>query len=705
MSPRVALSAQLTPSTPTFLSGTMRIPLLAFATASLIGSGSLLAQRVTPVPLIGEAAVAALDNELSGSAARRTLEFLSQLNRPRSSRSFRIASDYIASELTRFGLAGVTVIELPADGRTMYGTEKSRPAWDPEFAELWEVRRDGTKFSDVMRLASFEDEPVVLSEDSDSGSVIAELVDVGAGTADSEYAGKDVRGKLVLVSSQPSAAALLAVDKYGAAGLVSYAQNQLTAWSGEDENLIRWGHLDSYSPRRTFAFMLSLKQARAYKARLAAGDQVTMRAEVRAARHAGQYRIVTAVIPGGDPALMSDEIVLSCHLDHQRPGANDNASGCATILEVARSLNVLIRDGRLPRPARTIRFIWPAEIEATMALFHARPDMRAHFRAAIQMDMVGGGPVTKAIFHVTRGPVSVPSFTYDVSQAFGAYLNSESDAFASGQGGAHYFVSPEGGKEALQADLAEFAMGSDNIVYAEGSFRIPVVYLNDWPDRYIHTNFDAPANIDATKLERAAFIGAATAYYVANLASRDVPQLWTQMKSAALRRSAVLVERAAVLPPAERGALARTFNAEVRGAVASIATFTAIPDATRRDTETFLRQLELLFAPFPPAAAATADGALVFSRVPGVTGPMALFVGYDYFRDHYTGITPKLMEFVGLRGGGGEYIYETLNLVDGTRTVQDIRDIVSAVYGPVPVAMVVEYLRALQVAGVVRPAR
>jgi len=37
--------------------------------------------------------------------------------------------------------------------------------------------------------------------------------------------------------------------------------------------------------------------------------------------------------------------------------------------------------------------------------------------------------------------------------------------------------------------------------------------LNDWPDRYIHTNFDTAANIDPTKLKRAAFIGAASGYF------------------------------------------------------------------------------------------------------------------------------------------------------------------------------------------------
>ncbi len=683
----------------------MRNCACSFALALFLTPGTVAAQIVTPVPLIGEATVASLDNELSGAAAKRTVEFLSQLNRPRGSRTFRIASDYIASELARHGLAGISVIEIPTDGRIMYGTEKSRPAWDPEFAELWEVRRDGTKTIDVQRLASFEDIPVVLAEDSDSGSVTARLVDVGAGTAESDYAGKDVRGKLVLVSAQPGAAAPLAVDKYGAAGLVSYAQNQKTAWWGEDDNLIRWGHLDSYAARKTFAFMLSLKSARALRARLAAGEPVTLRATVHAVRHAGQYRVVTAIIKGSDPVLSADEVVLSCHLDHQRPGANDNASGCATILEVARTLQALIQSGRLARPARTIRFIWPAEIEATMALFHYRADLRAHFRAAIQMDMVGGGPVTKAIFHVTRGPLSLPSFTYDVGQAFGAYLNAESDRHASGEGGRHPVVSPEGGKEALLATMADFTLGSDNVVYAEGSFRIPVVYLNDWPDRYIHTNFDAAANIDATKLQRAAFIGAATAWYVVNLSSADVPTLWTQMKGAAFRRSSLVVERGALLSAAERGALVRTHLANERGAFASIAAFAPIPDSTRRDADAFFRQLEATLGPLPVPAPATGDGALVFSRSPTVTGPMTLFVGYDYFQDHYRGPVPRLTEYQGLRGAGAEYTYETLNFVNGKRTAQEIRDLVSGEYGPVSLEIVVEYLRALQAAGVVTVAR
>ena len=106
--------------------------------------------------------------------------------------------------------------------------------------------------------------------------------------------------------------------------------------------------------------MVTLKQARTWRRCIADGEIVRLEAEVRAGQHAGSYDIVTGVIPGHDPQVSDEQIVLSCHLDHQRPGANDNASGCATILEIARILTNFLREGRIEPPRRTIRFIWPA---------------------------------------------------------------------------------------------------------------------------------------------------------------------------------------------------------------------------------------------------------------------------------------------------------------------------------------------------------
>jgi hypothetical protein len=114
-------------------------------------------------------------------------------------------------------------------------------------------------------------------------------------------------------------------------------------------------------------------------------------------------------------------------------------------------------------------------------LLNARPDIARRIKAVIHMDMVGGGPETKAVFHVTRGPASLPSFVNDVAEAFGEFVNLQSYKYAAGEGAAYPLVAPEGGKEPLMADFADFTMGSDHEVYADSSFGIPAIYLNDWP--------------------------------------------------------------------------------------------------------------------------------------------------------------------------------------------------------------------------------
>ncbi len=642
--------------------------------------------------------MAALAEELSGETAKRNLEYLARLHRMRGSRAFRSAAEHMAAQAKAYGLTDVRIEQFPADGKTFYGTQKARPAWDADFAELWEMGKV------PVRLASWEAMPITLAQDSESADVTADLVDVGEGTAESDYAGKDVRGKIVLAAAQPGPVARLAVVRYGAAGIVSYAQNQRTAWWGEDENLVRWGHLDSFAPYKTFAFMVSLKRAREFRQRLARGETIRLKAVVKAGRHPGSYDIATAVIPGADERLRNEEIVFSCHLDHQLPGANDNASGCVTILEVGRALAKLIGEGKLARPARTLRFVWPPEIEGTLVLLNGRPEMAPRIKAVVHMDMVGGGPATKAVFHVTRGPASLPSFVNDVAEAFGEFVNRQSGEFAATGRAAYPLVAPEGGKEPLMAEMAEFSMGSDHEVYTEGSFRIPAICLNDWPDRYIHTNFDAPANIDPTKLKRAAFIGAASGYFLANVRPDDVPKLLPVLQARSLSRTARMLERRSALATDEAAGLTRFHFWYERAVFDSIQRFAPAPSGVRTEVASFLGDVEKAVGGPGAPRAAGGDGLLVFRRNPEIKGPLSVF-GYDYFTDHYgeeRARKIRLLSFRGLRGSGSEYAYEALNFVDGRRTAQEIRDAVSAVYGPVPLDVVVEYLRAVESIGVVR---
>lgn len=654
-------------------------------------------------PLLGSDVARTLASELSGESAKRNLEAIVGNHRMRGSHGFRAAADHIAAQLRAYGLPQVDVISLPADGTQFYGTQKGRPAWDAEFAELWELDGEGRPRT---RLASWESMPLTLAQDSESADVKADLVDVGDGTRAGDYDGKDVRGTIVLTSSQPSAVEKLAVEERGAAGIVSYAQNQRTAWWGENENLVRWGHLDSFPKTPTFAFMVTLKQARAWKERLARGERIPLHAVVKAGRHPGSYDIVTAVIPGSDAARAREEIVFSCHLDHPRPGANDNASGCATILEVARAFAKLVREGRIPAPARTLRFVWPPEIEGTLALLNGRPEIAARIKAAIHLDMVGGGPETKAVFHVTRGPASLPSFAYDVSEALAEFVNRETDAFASGRHADYPLAAREGGKEGLAAQVVELSLGSDHQVYSDSSWGIPALYFNDWPDRYIHTNFDTSANIDPTKLQRAAFLAAAAGYVLADAGPASAEALWENVRARSLRRAATALERRAGLTAADAAALVRFQRWYERAMVDSLARFVPIAPALRARADAHLAVLDRLWGNVPaPLPAAVGPAAEVYARNSAVKGTVSAF-GYEYLDDHYPKAPDlKLPGYTGARGGGGDYAYEVLNLVDGKRSVAEIRDAVSAIYGPVPLDHVVEYLQALAQARVVEEKR
>ena len=640
----------------------------------------LIATQITVVkahapPLLPEKDVAALANELSGETAKRNLEGLARFHRQRGSQGFHEAAELIATSARAYGLSDVEILQFPADGKNFYGTQRSRPAWDAQEGELSEVTEAGE-----VKLASYAAEPIVLSEDSESGEATANLVDVGEGTQDSDYAGKNVGGKFVLIATPPMAAQDIAIGQYHAAGIISYAQNQPTAWSGDNVNLIRWGHLDTFSPNKTFAFMVSLRTARALQDRLRQGENIRFHARVKAGQHPAFYEVVTATIEGSDPKLKDTEIAFSCHLDHQRPAANDNASGCVTILEAARTLQKLIAAGTLPRPARTIRFIWPPEIEGTITLLNAKPEFAQRIKAVIHMDMVGGGLDTKSVFHVTRGPLSLPSFVHDVAWAFADWINTESYQYAATGAAQYPLTAPEGGKDPQRAEYSPFELGSDHQVYQDSSFGIASIYLNDWPDRYIHTNFDTAANIDPTKLKRAALIGAASAYFLANFSQHDVAAATQAVQMGKLMRSVTALRRGTPAAPVEE---------YERKVIDSLNAFdSGTPPKARGE------------------AKARADGTPVFRRRAQPRGPLMMF-GYDYFEEHAkaAGVaTPRLLSYSGGWGGGqepGGYAYEALNFADGKHSARQIAAELAAEYGPIPPELVTEYLQALKSIGVV----
>ncbi|MBC7656215.1 MAG: hypothetical protein H7147_03460, partial [Frankiaceae bacterium] len=170
---------------------------VALAACGLLVGFSVCAAVVAPASsLLPDKAIAALANEVSGDTAKKNLEGVVLFHRQRASQGFHSAAVLIAERARAYGLDDVQILRFPADGKIFYGTQRSRQAWDTESAELWEL-----KAGKQVSIASYTAEPIVLAEDSESADVTAGLVDVGEGTKDADYAGKDVKGKIVLVSA------------------------------------------------------------------------------------------------------------------------------------------------------------------------------------------------------------------------------------------------------------------------------------------------------------------------------------------------------------------------------------------------------------------------------------------------------------------------------------------------------------------------
>ena len=85
--------------------------------------------------------------------------------------------------------------------------------------------------------------------------------------------------------------------------------------------------------------------------------------------------------------------------DSGGPGADDNASGVAVVLETARVLQTLIAANKLPAPKQTIEFIvWGSEYFSTNAYIARHADNLQNISDVINFDQAGAGAKHQAIY-------------------------------------------------------------------------------------------------------------------------------------------------------------------------------------------------------------------------------------------------------------------------------------------------------------------
>lgn len=118
-----------------------------------------------------------------------------------------------------------------------------------------------------------------------------------------------------------------------------------------------------------------------------AGTPITLEADVKTKFYTDDLKgyNVVAEIPGTDPVLKDEIVMLGGHLDswHAATGATDNAAGCSVMMEVVR---ILQASGLKPR--RTIRIaLWGGEEQG---LIGSRNYVTNHFTDSIARSKVSG---------------------------------------------------------------------------------------------------------------------------------------------------------------------------------------------------------------------------------------------------------------------------------------------------------------------------
>jgi aminopeptidase YwaD len=389
----------------------------------------------------------------------------------------------------------------------------------------------------------------------------APLVDVGAGEADSDYAAKAIKGSVVLGDAPLDRLWQEAVNKRGAAGVVSTAVARYIrpadplAMSDEQRDVLQWGSVPYDAGVRGFGFKASWRAADRMRRKLKEGS-VTVRVEIDSSFYDGPNRSLVAEIAGR--SRPAERIVMVAHV--QEPGANDDASGCATLYGLARALVEAIRTGALPQPERTLTFMWVDEIRGSRQWIASRATEARGVQYMFALDMTGEDTSkTGGTFLIEKqaDPSAVWPRPSDPHSDWGAGQVDAGALRGSLLNDLHLAVCLRRARDAQWVVRTNpYEGGSDHTPFAEAG--VPSLLNWHFTDRYYHTNQDTADKTSAAEMENVGVAVATSAWFLASADARDAEAVAGLLETAAARRLALereqgrlIVERATNKPDAE----------------------------------------------------------------------------------------------------------------------------------------------------------
>ena len=660
-----------------------------------------------------------IQNEVSGE---RAWDMVSKISRFHRIRGAGEGSDYdrcvewLAEELRKIGLQDVRIKRYLADGFKKYFLWDSLVGWKVREAELWLVEPEKKLIS------RFSDQAVSLMPYSQGRKIEADVVFVGQGKSDEDYQDKDVKDKIVFaVGGDGAQVHREAVLERGAAGIV-------VGPSGREErlefaDLIEVNRLSPTGEEREktgFGFSLSRRQEQELLSYVEAGLHIRMRADVDATLSDGSMPVLEAKITGQE--FPSQEIILMAHLDHYKPGANDNASGSAGMVEMARNIMAMTERGDIPPLRRTIRFLWVPEIHGTIAYLTEHQDMGQKGIAGLNLDMIGEDyALCQSSFNLTCAPYSVPGYINDVVASFLPWLESRN------------FFAPRGSRHLFHYRVRPYSGGSDHVMFNDSAFSIPTPMLGHG-DVFHHTNYDTPDKCDPTEMKRITALALASSLFIAGADDQDALDIAREVFGNACSRLTERTNKSIRLihqyakNPEKRNKLPEIYSNAVKYPAVHIevekANLTEIKELCQEDrTKQVIDEMAKALDNHARTEYEKIDYSHgLYLRLYGIDakefrsnefyqraavvipqrhfkGPLASSAVMGQMSQEYRDWLAVNREKIG--GYSGPKMYEIVNLMDGKRNLLKIRDIVSCEFDETDVEYVFRFAQELERLGLV----
>jgi len=484
-------------------------------------------QAAPPIPPGAERAYAAVKNRVDARTAMAIETFMDQYWRIAGTPGFNASVDRIRDALGSAGLAP-RVEEFANRGR----------GWDHQvatiaFADTGEVVTSRERDRIALCINSFSTPP---------GGIEAPLVDVGAGMP-ADFQDKDIKGAVVLGTAPVGQLWNQAVKQRGAAGVITTSiapyirPDDPARFTSEDQwDVFQWGSIPYDENAKAFAFKASLRTAEKMRDRLKKGA-VRVKVDVQSTFYDGPDRMVVAEIPG---SIRPDErIVMVAHI--QEPGANDDGSGCGTLVALAIALHEAIATGALPPPGRTLTFIWGDENRASHAWLTTHADQAKGVQYMLSLDMTGEDTSkTGGTFLIEKqaDPSAVWPDPADPHTAWGASQVKSSELRGSLLNDVHLAICLRRAKDTgWLVRTNPYEGGSDHTEFKNAG--IPSLLNWHFTDRHYHTNLDRPDKTSPSEIVNVGTAVATTAWFLASANDRDALATVDLVARAAQARLAV----------------------------------------------------------------------------------------------------------------------------------------------------------------------